>query len=69
METLNSTYILDIPSNDRALFRSLVKRFGWQAKEQIHQPINHLDTAIKAAHEDELFETNDIDTLMKSLTE
>lgn len=69
METLNSTYILDIPSNDRALFRSLVKRFGWRAKEQVRQPITHLDAAIKAAHEDELFETNDIHTLMKSLAE
>lgn len=38
---------------------------------QLHacKPNTHLDAAIKAAHEDELFETNDIHTLMKSLTE
>ena len=69
MGTLNSTYVLDIPANDRALFRSLVKRFGWRAKKQAPQRITHLDAAIKAAHEDELFETNDIHTLTKSLTE
>ena len=69
MGTHNSTYVLDIPANDRALFRSLVKRFGWRAKKQTSQRITHLDAAVKAAHEDELFETNDIHTLMKSLTE
>lgn len=68
MET-SSTYVLNIPANDNSLFRSLVKRFGWIAKKQKTQHINHLDEAIKAAHEDDLFETKDIDTLMKSLTE
>lgn len=69
METMNSTYVLDIPANDRALFRSLVKRFDWRAKKQAPQRITHLDAAVKAAHGDDLFETNDIHTLMKSLTE
>lgn len=68
MET-SSTYTLNIPSSDNNLFHSLVRRFGWTAKKKREQHITHLDAAIKAAHEEDLFETNDIDTLMKSLTE
>lgn len=38
---------------------------------QLHacKPITHLDAAIKAAHEGEYFESDDIHTIMKSLTE
>lgn len=68
MET-STTYTLNIPASDNGLFRSLVKRFGWTAKKEKSQRITHLYKAIKAAHEDELFETNDIDTPMQSLSE
>lgn len=33
------------------------------------QPVCRLNEAIKSAHEDKLFETNDVDVLMKSLKE
>lgn len=65
----NTTYILHIPESDNNLLRSLAKKFGWKATKQKPQRITHLDKAIKSAHEDELFETNDIDVLMKNLTE
>lgn len=67
METSSTTYVLNIPAGDNSLFRSLVKKFGWTVKKQKPQRVTHLDEAIRAAHEDELFETNDIDTLMRSL--
>lgn len=60
-------YTLQIPSSDGRLLMSLSKRFGWMAKRQKPQRITRLDAAIKAAHEGNLFETNDIDVLMKSL--
>lgn len=68
MET-NATYILQIPEADNNLLHALAKKFGWTAKKQKPQHITRLDKAIKSAHEDELFETNDIDVLMKSLKE
>lgn len=64
-----TTYTLNIPESDKNIFRSLVKRFGWKATKKKPQRITHLDRAIQAAQEDELFETDNIDTLMKSLTE
>lgn len=63
------TYTLDIPANDRTFLLSLAKRMGWTAKKKSEQHICRLDKAIKAAHEDTLFETHDIDVLMKSLME
>lgn len=68
MET-SSIYVLDIPARDNSLFRSLVRRFGWTAKKQRAGRSRRLDAAIKAAHEETLFETDNIDVLMKSLTE
>ena len=65
----NLTYYLNIPESDKSLFESLVKKFGWTAKKQKSQTVCRLDKAIKAAHEDKLFETDDIDVLMKSLKE
>ena len=65
----NLTYYLNIPESDKGLFKSLVKKFGWTAKEQKNQTVCSLDKAIKAAHEDKLFETDNIDVLMKSLKE
>ncbi|MDO4159369.1 MAG: hypothetical protein Q4D41_02815 [Prevotellaceae bacterium] len=62
-------YTLNIPASDAALFKSLIKRMGWKAKMQKPQKISRLEAAVKAAHEDELFETDDIDVLMKSLKE
>ena len=67
MNTL--TYTLDIPSNDITLFKSLIKKFGWTAKKQQPSRTCHLDEAIKAANTEKLFATNDIDILMKSLSE
>lgn len=64
----NSTYILNIPTSDSSLLRSLAKRFGWTAKKKVPQRITRLDEAIRSAHEDQLVETNDLDTLMKSLS-
>lgn len=43
----------------------LLLHFSYYLKKRI----THLNEAIRAAHEDELFETNDINTLMKNLTE
>ena len=65
----NITYYLNIPESDKSLFKSLVKKFGWTAKKQKNQTVCRLDKAIKAAHEDKLFETDNIDVLMKSLKE
>lgn len=65
----NLTYYLNIPESDKSLFKSLVRKFGWTAKKQKTQTVCRLDKAIKAAHEDKLFETDDIDVLMKSLKE
>ena len=64
-----ATYTLDIPANDINLFKSLIKKFGWVVKKQKEKQPCHLDRALKAANEEELFATNDIDVLMKSLTE
>lgn len=63
------TYTVDIPATDRMILLSLAKRMGWTAKKKPEQHICRLDEAIKAAHEDTLFETRDIDVLMKSLME
>lgn len=65
----NVKYYLNIKESDKNLFKSLVNKFGWTAKKQKRQVVCRLDKAIKAAHEDMLFETNDIDVLMKSLKE
>ena len=64
-----ATYQLSVPSSDANLFESLIKKFGWIAKK--HNPLknSHLDKALKAADEENLFATSDIDVLMKSLSE
>lgn len=64
-----ATYTLDVPLNDIALFRSLVKKFGWIAKKQKTTKITRLDQALAAAESEKLFATNDLDVLMKSLKE
>ena len=64
-----ATYTLDIPNSDLTLFKSLAKKFGWNVKKKKEQKICRLDAALKAANEDILFETDDIDTLMNSLKE
>ena len=65
----NVKYYLNIKESDKNLFKSSVKKFGWTAKKQKLQNVCRLDKAIKAAHEDMLFETDDIDVMMKSLKE
>ena len=62
-------YYLNIKESDKNLFKSSVKKFGWTAKKQKLQNVCRLDKAIKAAHEDMMFEMDDIDVLMKSLKE
>lgn len=64
-----ATYQLSVPSRDVNLLEILIKKFGWIAKKQETSKMNHLDKALKAANEEELFATNDIDVLMKSLAE
>lgn len=65
----NVKYYLNIKESDKNLFKSSVKKFGWTAKKQKLQNVCRLDKAIKAAHEDMMFEMDDIDVLMKSLKE
>ena len=62
-------YTLNIPTSDAQFFMSLVKKMGWSAKKQAPAKTTRLAKAIKAAHEEELFETNDINELMKMLEE
>ncbi len=64
-----ATYMLNVPISDERLLETLVKKFGWIIKKQKAAKLNHLDKALKAADEEELFATNDIDVLMKSLSE
>ncbi len=64
-----ATYQLSVPSRDVDLFEILIKKFGWIAKRQKPTKVSRLDKALKAADEEELFATNDIDVLMKSLSE
>ncbi len=64
-----ATYVLNVPISDESLLETLVKKFGWIVKKQKTTELNHLDKALKAANEEELFATNDIDVLMKSLSE
>lgn len=64
-----ATYMLNVPVSDESLLETLVKKFGWLVKKQKATKLNHLDKALKAADEEELFATNDIDVLMKSLSE
>lgn len=64
-----ATYTLDLPPCDVSFFKTLAKKFGWIAKKQPQKKCSRLDKAIKAANEEVLFATNDIDTLMKSLEE
>lgn len=63
------TYTLNVPASDINLFKALTKKFGWIAKKQTEHKSCRLDKALKAAEEEELFATNDLDVLMKSLTE
>lgn len=63
-------YTINIPTRDESLLRSLVERMGWGIKTlRAQHKVSRLDAAIKAAHEEPLFETNNIDVLMKSLVE
>lgn len=61
-------YTLDIPTSDTNLLKSLSKNFGWVVKKQKTQKICRLDETIEAAKNDVLFETNNLDVLMDSLT-
>ena len=61
-------YTLDIPTSDTNLLKSLSKKFGWVVKKQKTQKISRLDEAIEAAKNEALFETNNLDVLMDSLT-
>lgn len=63
-----TTYTLNIPTDDISLFKALVKKFGWIAQKQTNRTSCRLDEALKAADEETLFETKDLDDLMKSLT-
>ena len=64
-----ATYMLNVPVSDESLLEILVKKFGWIVKKQKSTKLNQLDKALKAANEEDLFATNDIDVLMKSLSE
>ena len=64
-----ATYTLNVPMRDLRLFEALIHRFGWIAKKQKETKPCRLDEALKAAETEKLFETNDLDTLMKSLTD
>lgn len=64
-----ATYTLNVPMDDQKLFEALIRKFGWIAKKQKEYVPCHLDEALKAAEEETLFETNDLDVLMKSLTD
>lgn len=64
-----ATYMLNVPVSDESLLEMLVKKFGWIVKKQKTEKLNHLDKALKAANEEKLFATNDLDVLMKSLSE
>ena len=64
-----ATYTLNIPMGDLSLFEALIHKFGWIAKRQKVAKQSHLEKALKAAESEKLFETNDLDTLMKSLTD
>ena len=64
-----TTYTLDVPLKDVSFFENLIHRFGWIAKKQNKAESCRLDEALKAAETETLFETNDLDTLMKSLTD
>lgn len=63
------TYTLNVPTDDLHLFKELIQKFGWIAKKQAVAKPNRLDEALQAAETEKLFETNDLDTLMKSLTD
>lgn len=67
METSYATYSLNVPTADVGLLKSLAKRFGWSTKKISVSKECHLDKAIKAAKDETLFETNDLDELMNSL--
>ena len=62
-------YTLSVPASDERFLRSFMKKMGWSFKKQKTEKSTRLDAAIKAAHQEKLFETNDIDVLMKSLQE
>lgn len=64
-----ATFTLDIPMRDLSLFKALIRRFGWEAKKLDEARESHLDKALKAAESEKLFETNDLDILIKSLTD
>ena len=66
---VNVKCYLNIKESDKNLFKSSVEKFGWTAKKQKLQNVCRLDKAIKAAHEDMMFEMDDIDVMMKSLKE
>ena len=64
-----ATYTLNVPMRDLSLFEALVHRFGWIAEKQKEAKPCRLYEALKAAETEKLFETNDLDALMKSLTD
>lgn len=64
-----ATYTLNVPTNDVSLFNALIKKLGWIATRQKTFKANYLDKALEAAEKEQLFETNDLDVLMKSLVE
>lgn len=64
-----ATYTLNVPVDDQNLLETLIKKFGWIAKKQKVTKSCRLDEALRAAEEEKLFETNDLDVLMKSLTD
>ena len=67
MNTVYTTYSLNIPTSDVTLLKSLAKKFGWTTKkERVHKE-TRLDSAIQATKQEKLFETNDIEELMDSL--
>ena len=67
MNTVYTTYSLNIPTSDVTLLKSLAKKFGWTTKRERTHKETRLDSAIQATKQEKLFETNDIDELMDSL--
>ena len=64
-----ATYTLNVQINDVILINALIKKFGRIETRQKTLKANHLDKALEAAEKEQLFETNDLDVLMKSLVE
>lgn len=67
METGYTTYSLNVPTGDVSLLKTLAKKFGWSTKKVSAHKECRLDRAVRAANEEMLYETKDLDDLLDSL--